>query len=66
MRSQPINDLEQAAFWYELYWDADGGAKGYAAFLLHGIEIERGNDASAERWLQRCQETDYEGCLLRR
>jgi hypothetical protein len=62
MRSEPINQLDQAVSWYSRYWEEGGYASGYAAKLLSLIESERGNESEAEVWLGRCKETDYGGC----
>jgi len=62
MRAEPISNEEQAAGWYQDYWNAGGQAKGYAAILLYRIEQGRGNAEQAEVWLLRCEETGYEGC----
>jgi TPR repeat protein len=62
LRGEPNNNLEEAVYWYTRFWEAGPQGRGYAAQLLSQIEAERGNKEEANVWLQRCRDSDYEGC----
>ena len=62
LRSGNNSDIEAAMEWYQMYAESKEEGYGYAAYLLSELHMERGDNKSAERWLEVCHASPYVGC----